>query len=272
MPVIKPTRGSLLNKSHTLARGLVGCWLLNEGSGSKVFDLSGDGINGTFDAGNPPTWTPGKTGSALNFVGASDQFVDLGGNLSLLKPQTMSIVVLVKAGVVADLTGIFDTTDAGGSNGYILATNSSKFYFYIRDSGWSIAQSGAVSTGIWYYVVGTYDGTTVKIYVNGVLGPTTDTASQVDYATNHHYVGKYTSSGSSFDGIIDHVIFYNRDLSASEIALLFRRAFCMLRQRRRLNFWSAPSVAVVAARRSHVGFRPIEGAERLRGLRRNALY
>ena len=33
MPQLKPTRGTLIRTSHSLARGLAGCWLLGEGTG-----------------------------------------------------------------------------------------------------------------------------------------------------------------------------------------------------------------------------------------------
>ena len=48
MPILKPIRGSHLNRSHPLAHGLVGCWLFNEATGKKLFDLSGNDNSGTF--------------------------------------------------------------------------------------------------------------------------------------------------------------------------------------------------------------------------------
>jgi len=70
VPVLKPVRGIRLNKSHPLARGLVGYWLLNEGSGNKVFDLSGNGKTGTING--TITWVadylncPGSTGNNIS--------------------------------------------------------------------------------------------------------------------------------------------------------------------------------------------------------------
>lgn len=52
-PRMKPRLGTPLNKSHRLARGLVGCWLMNEGGGSQLFDLSGNHNTGTINVG----WT-----------------------------------------------------------------------------------------------------------------------------------------------------------------------------------------------------------------------
>ena len=47
---LKPPLGVRLNTSHPLARGLVGCLLMNEGGGNKAFDLSGNGKHGTLTA------------------------------------------------------------------------------------------------------------------------------------------------------------------------------------------------------------------------------
>ncbi|MFB0523909.1 MAG: hypothetical protein ACETVZ_00085, partial [Phycisphaerae bacterium] len=67
MPILKPIRAIQLNKSHPFARGLIGYWIMNEGGGSKVFDLSGNDNTGTF-VGNT-AWAAGKFGSCLSFDG-----------------------------------------------------------------------------------------------------------------------------------------------------------------------------------------------------------
>ena len=54
-PYEKPMYGVLLNTRHPLARGLVGCWLFNEGGGNTVFDLSDNFKHGTFGA-EAPSW------------------------------------------------------------------------------------------------------------------------------------------------------------------------------------------------------------------------
>ena len=47
MPQLKPIRGKFLSKPDGSPEGyliasLIGCWLMNEGSGDRVFDLSGN--------------------------------------------------------------------------------------------------------------------------------------------------------------------------------------------------------------------------------------
>lgn len=55
---VKPdyTDGYIVDRSHPLAQGLVGCWLMNEGGGSDVNDLMNNN-NGSF--GGTPTWSGG---------------------------------------------------------------------------------------------------------------------------------------------------------------------------------------------------------------------
>ncbi|KKK92766.1 hypothetical protein LCGC14_2699630, partial [marine sediment metagenome] len=60
MPKQKPILGRQVNWAHPLSNGLKFLMLGNEGSGSKVFDLSGNGNTGTFGAGAAsPIWVPG---------------------------------------------------------------------------------------------------------------------------------------------------------------------------------------------------------------------
>jgi hypothetical protein len=58
--------GTDLNLAN-FARGLVGYWKFDEGSGTTANDSSGYGNNGTLY--NSPTWTTGKVGGALSFNG-----------------------------------------------------------------------------------------------------------------------------------------------------------------------------------------------------------
>ena len=53
-----------------MTASLIGCWLMNEGSGDRVFDLSGNGNIGTFGSGAArPFWQGGKSGSSVYFDG-----------------------------------------------------------------------------------------------------------------------------------------------------------------------------------------------------------
>jgi hypothetical protein len=59
---MKPMLGRQINHAHGLS-DFVGCWLMNEGAGDKVYDLSGNGKDGTLT--NGPTWDVGSFGPGV---------------------------------------------------------------------------------------------------------------------------------------------------------------------------------------------------------------
>jgi len=71
----KPMLGQQVDRSHPCAKGLVGFWLMNEGTGNRIQDLSGNRITGTLVADTH--FVPGKFGSALGFDGTGD-YVSIG--------------------------------------------------------------------------------------------------------------------------------------------------------------------------------------------------
>jgi len=69
----------------------------------------------------------------------------------------------------------------------------------------------------WFYFVGTYDGTTQKIYINGSLTNSIATSQTISSTTNAR-IGNYTYANSNFfDGNLANVAIWNRALSSDEI-------------------------------------------------------
>ncbi|MDP2896844.1 MAG: LamG domain-containing protein, partial [bacterium] len=81
-----------------------------------------------------------------------------------------------------------------------------------------------LSIGQWYHVVGTYDGSDLRIYLNGALdinedNPTGSTphSGPIDTSNWPLYIGRETTWDEWFHGIIDEAAIYSRALSAEEI-------------------------------------------------------
>jgi len=230
MPILKPIRAIQLNKSHPLARGLVACWLFNEGTGNKVFDLSGNSNAGTFQGDT--SWAAGKFGSALEFDGVDDH-VDLG-----LSTPTLGVtdgITILSCHKLANLTANQHIYGRGWSYGnkkgvelesvaindrYILwlGNGTDRQFLYADDNS---------ATTDWQQVVYTWDGTTIKAYVDGVKQVGERTLSgPLDYDNTYADIAK-GYYGAFFNGQIDHVMLFNRALTAAEIAHLYREPFCM---------------------------------------------
>lgn len=274
---MKPPVSARIVRGHILG-DLVGCWLMNEGSGNKVFDLSGSRNHGIF-VGNL-TWVAGKFGLAIDYPG-SDSYINFGSNENL--DVGTSNFTIIAYGNSDDFTKLQDILATRGSNPYegyefqIVGTGS-RLKAIISDGVNAGVVTGAatLSQGIDYHMALTINRSTGegKLYVDGLQSGSTADISAVtgSISKGETWSGERPIKARDFYGKLDYILLYNnRALSASEVALIHREPFCMFERRGRPGLCMVPAVVAVR-RRSHVGFRPVDGADRLRGLRRNALY
>ncbi len=80
-----------------------------------------------------------------------------------------------------------------------------------------------IEDSVWYFIAGTWDGTTSKIYINGVLEHEIYPPAIIGNYNSDLYIGTYGSKISqySINGVIDDVRIYNRALSSEEIETLY---------------------------------------------------
>jgi len=90
---------------------------------------------------------------------------------------------------------------------------------------WWLGSGAITQANTWYHVVATYDGTMMRIYVNGVLdgsrtAPESGPAGTIAYASDGHGVGigAAFAGGPVFGGKIDEVAVYDKALSAARVA------------------------------------------------------
>ena len=81
----------------------------------------------------------------------------------------------------------------------------------------SIAGPAALPTYTWSHLAGTYDGTTLRLYVNGALVTSQAVAGLIAPSTGALRIGGNSVWGQYFRGRMDEVRIYNRALSAPEI-------------------------------------------------------
>ncbi|MFZ2148721.1 MAG: LamG domain-containing protein [Sedimentisphaerales bacterium] len=227
MPQLKPTRGICLNRSHPLSRGLVGLWLFNEGSGNKVFDLSGNGNTGTF-AGNT-VWVPGKFGSALSFDGTTD-YVGVGSNsILILSGSNLSIVASIKTSDIGNRLIFGAYQPSNPYSGYAFRINASKLGYFSSAFGSWVEANSSYADGVQHIVAFSLNGTSCSFYRDGVFDGTQTSAAPASY-TGNKAIGARNDGNYSFLGTIDFIMIFNRVLSASEIAQLYREPFCMFEE------------------------------------------
>jgi hypothetical protein len=104
---------------------------------------------------------------------------------------------------------------------YALQFNGPRLEFTLMQGGTRHrlqAPVGAVAAGRTYHVVGTYDGTTQRLYLNGVQVGSRAQAGSVTVGTWPLSVGAWAGWGEYFRGTVDEVAVYNKALTASRVA------------------------------------------------------
>jgi len=217
-------RATDMNEVHTWTLGEAGHWKFNEGSGDTAYDSIGDidGRLGGQVGADPcdPEWVNDlNRGWCLDFYG-DDDYVSLS-DMNALADNSTTIAAWIKADdVSAGLHPIVSTyyyENPDHYYGYFLFLNGDKPSFYL--AGHEVPSGVSIDTSDWYYLAGTYDGFTLKIYVNGD-DPNTKSRSGLtgfyeDY--NNTYIGRDVPTLSYFDGKIDDVRVYDWAMDQAKI-------------------------------------------------------
>jgi hypothetical protein len=196
--------------------GLVAAYGFNSGSGVQVTDASGQGNTGTISSA---TWTTaGKFGAALSFNGTSS-WVTIADAASLDLTSGMTIEAWVNP---AAGTGWRTVVLKEGSNtlAYSLysANNASRPAAYVHTTG-DVGLNGtaAVPLNTWTHLALTYDGSALRIFVNGAQVNSRALAGSATVTSGALRIGGNSVWGEYFKGLIDEVRIYNRALTAGEI-------------------------------------------------------
>src|SRR5262249_13558923 len=117
-------------------------------------------------------------GNALSFDGIND-FVSAPSSPSLNPTSQVTVEAWVRvnslSGIVSGIAGTWDSI-SGSNRSYGLWINGGKAQFFLSHTGGdfnSVTGTTSLQVGMWYHLAGTFDGTTLKVYVNGALEGTT---------------------------------------------------------------------------------------------------
>ncbi len=230
------TSSANLQNGSTLQSGLMGLWTFDGSdlSGSTVYDLSGNGNNGTNNGAVP---TIGKLGEALKFDGATTH-VDVPANSSLRPASQMTVSAWIKS--THNIGGTYErVVDERYAQGFVLclaggtganAPTAGAAMIALGTNGGGDALVLGGTTDItndnkWHLITGTFSNGATKIYLDGNLeNSATASFSSIVYNNDPVTIGydDTTSPNSKFfKGPIDDVRVYNRALSASEVQYLY---------------------------------------------------
>ena len=195
--------------------GTSGFWSFNEGTGTTTADLSGKGYTGII---TNATWVNGKLGNALLFNGI-DSSVRIQGSASEAPENSIAFEAWVNP-TGQNTTKIIQKRDWDGDgigqdkwNGWQGSIRTADGVSHTVNWG-----AGQVLLNTWTHLALSYDGSSLKLYVNGALKAETPVTGKLKKNTEDIFIGSAADGQKFFKGTIDEAAFYNRSLSAAEIA------------------------------------------------------
>jgi len=175
-------------------------------------------------SGNRPTSVVGYFDEAGDFNG-TDNYIAGASNLSI-DGSSLSVSFWIKPNDVTSPNGIFykgtNIATRENLNISIQSTSQIRFGFYNDDLD---SNFGGLQTGNWYHIACTYNlqGNARNIYINGVnVGTNTSGGSLSNTDSTNTEIGRiFNRNNEAFDGLIDDLAIFNRELTADEVYQIY---------------------------------------------------
>ncbi len=203
--------------------GLVGWW---PGDGNADNTAAIDIIGGSTGAlnGGAAFSTSSKVGPAAFSFDGTNSALRINWINPSLNLTTFTVEAWVNPRSLSGNGGFIVSKHTTLSVNYELGFNLiNKLEFGFFDGAWHFVTSTAVpQVGAWTHLVGTYDGSTIKLYVDGVLDVQLSYTGTPPTTGQPMSIGQRSNGTFTFDGLIDEVSIYNRALTDAEILGIFQ--------------------------------------------------
>lgn len=194
---------------------LVAWWKLN----GNALDSSGNDLNGSVNNGVSTTGANGVANSAYTFAASST-----ANNISLPAPATSTSLTIAAwirpTAYPAERSTIIESMLVYGYYLSLYTDGSLQIYRYgTTPEGYHTTPASTIPLNQWSYVVGSWDGTNARLYINGTLR-TAVAVTGAGVVSNQIVIGA-ESAARQFIGSIDDVRIYNTALSDATITSLY---------------------------------------------------
>ncbi|MEM2916445.1 MAG: LamG-like jellyroll fold domain-containing protein [Candidatus Woesearchaeota archaeon] len=200
-------------------------------------------LNMPFEGGSNTTWTKdysmlGNNGSVRDATWSSsagfDQkgaytFNGINASINLGQPQSLNFTGFANFTIsawinVASNSGTHRPILCKGDYQYCLKPHTSNYFeFCVYDTTWKCIYSDSIPTpNTWYHVVAQTNGSSLHMFVNGILQAGTNTHTGISpdpYNVTIGWDGQL--AGRYFNGTIDEVQIWNRTLTPEQIRALY---------------------------------------------------
>ena len=202
-----------------------GIWLLDEGDGNLINDISGNENHGELQGGE---WVDGPNGAtALSLNGQNDRvIISDSDSLYLEKAWTITAWAFVNPteNGFGHILGKRPASGAVANYAFRTSGNGTGWEAYYSRGGWKGAwNQGSVKKDVWLYMTATYDGEdTITIYengaeigaVSGLGGPAPRDAAEVNIG------GWENNTSETLDGMLSQVALFDVVLAEEDINAL----------------------------------------------------
>jgi hypothetical protein len=202
----------------------VGIWFLDEGSGTLAADASGLGNDGSFVGS--PAWDVGVLGSALRFSGDGSRVLvpdadslDVAGGITIaawIRPTQQATQYVIKKARRGFTDGYELSLSSGGAV-YVRFNQASSGNAYRLDSATVYPTDG----NTWVHVAATFDGQTIRLYLDGILEASLPAAGMTIAANGLPLsIGAEDDGFRGMSGSTDEVYLHGYALTETEVQAL----------------------------------------------------
>jgi hypothetical protein len=211
-------RNTSLYSQVVLSDGPASYWKLDEAAGTTATDTAG-GISGTYTNGPVLNQTSGvkDAGTAVSLDGVND-FISMGDVYDFAGNAPFSIELWVNRSSTVQ-RGLVSKYNGGTTYGWYLGllaaghpTSPGVLYIdrYNTTAGSELRGTTNLLPDRWYHVAATYDGATLRLYVNG--------SQESSMPAPDALLDTTTPMGTStFPGLMDELAVYTRALTAQQV-------------------------------------------------------
>ncbi|QQG39723.1 MAG: LamG domain-containing protein [Candidatus Aenigmatarchaeota archaeon] len=197
----------------------------DESRGDLAQDASVNANDGILK--NGATWTSGVSRSGVKLDGSND-FVEVSHSTSLNAVNAWTLEAWVNADAFASESYIISKQAAGSVQtpyGMAIKGSGGTLTAWYYDSAWrEVPYSFAFQPGVWYHVAATFDGTSIRVYLNGeqkATGASGGSPPSTTAPVSLGWSGGYADAAHAWKGTIDEVAIHTRALSPQDVKKRF---------------------------------------------------